>query len=474
MRRARFPGILFLSLFLTGIIPAYPAAQDLTEDERQWLARASRLEREGWIYLHIEGEPFERGFQHGYLLAPEIKKLFDAECHVVHWQTPKDFDFFVEQAKSLFAGKVKPEYEQELRGMALGLKRAGVENIGYDELVAHNAYFEVVGYWWPWAKKEPSERVSTIETGGCSAFAATGSYTADGGVVLAHNTWFYYPMGSWCNVILDLAPDKGHRMLMQSIAGYIHSGTDFFLCSSGIAGTETTIGGFTGYDTSGTPEFCRVREAMQYADSLDEWAEIMIRGNTGGYANSWLLADVRSSEIARLELGAKYHRWEKKTDGCFYGSNVAEDRDLLLNETKLNWTDISTTNVARRESWKRLMKIYRGRIDVEAAKTMLADHYDSYLKKERPGYRSICGHGELDPATDTDDLAPFRPSGAVDGKVLDSEMARSMSFWARWGSSCGMPFLAEKFHQEHTQYDWLRGYLIDRPTRSWTVFEATR
>ena len=31
-----------------------------------------RYPQEGWIVLHIEGSPYERGVQHGRLLAPEI------------------------------------------------------------------------------------------------------------------------------------------------------------------------------------------------------------------------------------------------------------------------------------------------------------------------------------------------------------------------------------------------------------------
>ena len=31
-----------------------------------------RYPQAGWIVLHIEGEPYERGYQHGRLMAPEI------------------------------------------------------------------------------------------------------------------------------------------------------------------------------------------------------------------------------------------------------------------------------------------------------------------------------------------------------------------------------------------------------------------
>ena len=42
---------------------------------------------------------------------------------------------------------------------------------------------------------------------------------------------------------------------------------------------------------------------MQYATSIDEYAAIMREGNNGGYANSWLIGDRKTGEIAYLELG---------------------------------------------------------------------------------------------------------------------------------------------------------------------------
>ena len=48
------------------------AAPALTPEQTACLAKGHRLERAGWIYLHCEGAPRERGFQHGYLLANEI------------------------------------------------------------------------------------------------------------------------------------------------------------------------------------------------------------------------------------------------------------------------------------------------------------------------------------------------------------------------------------------------------------------
>jgi len=67
---------------------------------------------------------------------------------------------------------------------------------------------------------------------------------------------------------------------------------------------------------------------------------------------------------------------------------------------------------------------------------------------------------------------PYRSRGAVDGKVIDAEMTGNMSFAARWGNSSGMPSDAGEFLSEHIQWDYLDGYLEDRPTRPWMVFKA--
>ena len=116
----------------------------------------------------------------------------------------------------------------------------------------------------------------------------------------------------------------------------------------------------------------------------------MKQGNNGGYANAWLLGDIRTKEIARLELGLKQVAFEKKQDGYFVGSNVAEDLKLLRFETNVRETDIRLSSVARRVRWHELMKQHAGKIDVELAKALEADHYDAYLSQEHPGARSIC------------------------------------------------------------------------------------
>jgi hypothetical protein len=41
---------------------------------------------------------------------------------------------------------------------------------------------------------------------------------------------------------------------------------------------------------------------MQYANDLGQWIKTMTDKNNGGYANCWLIGDIKTSEIGRLEL----------------------------------------------------------------------------------------------------------------------------------------------------------------------------
>src|SRR5258708_17483527 len=42
------------------------------------LEKSYRFQQGGWTYVHLEGSPSEIGFQHGYLLAPEIADALEA------------------------------------------------------------------------------------------------------------------------------------------------------------------------------------------------------------------------------------------------------------------------------------------------------------------------------------------------------------------------------------------------------------
>lgn len=95
----------------------------------------------GWTFVHLEGTPSEIGFQHGYLLAPEI---LDAERVTALEQahnSKKDWKFFRNAARDMMWPHIEAEYRAELEGIAAGLKAKGVPLDVWD-VVALNASLE--------------------------------------------------------------------------------------------------------------------------------------------------------------------------------------------------------------------------------------------------------------------------------------------------------------------------------------------
>ena len=460
---------IFTLCLLVFVVPAFLTALELTPQQKTWLGKADRYEKNGWIFVHVQGAPFERGFQHGYLLADELREAIRVNDFLAEWYTGENFAFFVQHGKDMFASKIDEEYVQEMEGIAAGASQAGFP-ISYAEILAWNGLTELLDYWWPTIVGD-----MPLKNDKCSAFIATGEFTEDGKIVMAHNTWNLYAAGQYFNIMIDIESEKGNRILMQSAPGLIDSSTDYFITDAGIIGTETTIGGYTGFDENKIPEFMRERKAMQYAETIDEWVQIMKDGNNGAYANSWLLGDLETNEIARFEQGLKYDSFEKTTDGFYSGYNAAVDLKIRNQEcSNACYSDIRTPMGARRVRWDQLINKNKGKIDIELAQVFLADHYDVYLQEENMCSRNICGHYDLDPMLYWPERLPYAPQGCVDGKVVDSKMAKEMKVWARWGCSCGTPFDAGEFLKLHPQYDWLEGYLIDRPSQEWAQFSTEK
>ncbi len=466
--------LLVLSLCLL-LISTIALAATETEKVYSLDGKGYRYEKDGWIYVHIEGEPFERGFQHGYLVADQLAEIRKSLEYLTYWDSGKDWGFFVEQAEKMWECHIDSEIMQEICGIAAGTTYAGIP-FTWQEIMAWNGYEELMDYWWPTEMERTYNKIHPGADDRCSAFMAVGSATKGGKIVMAHNSFNNFEWGQFANVILDIVPADGFRIFMQSQAGYIHSMADFFITGAKLMGTETTIGGFKEYDESGAPEFYRVRKAMQYSTTLDEFVGYMLYENNGGYANTWMVGDIKTNEIMRFELGLKFYKVDRTKDGYFIGFNAPLDpRIRNLECTNTGYADIRRHQGARQVRLEELMEQYYSGIDAEIGKVVLGDHYDVYLHKINPCSRTIDAHYELDAReymSETGRPLPFRPRGAVDGKVCDSDMALNFTMWARWGNSSGTPFDASEFLEEHIQWDYLEGYLIDRPTQPWSLFKA--
>lgn len=74
-----------------------------------------RFERGGWIYVHLEGSPHDIGYQHGYLLAPEIADAYSAVSLEMTHSANRDWNFFRRAARQMLWPKLIPSIKPNCR-----------------------------------------------------------------------------------------------------------------------------------------------------------------------------------------------------------------------------------------------------------------------------------------------------------------------------------------------------------------------
>jgi hypothetical protein len=400
---------------------AWPIRQAL-----QTFGPAYRYPAAGWIYLHIEGAPYERGYQHGHLMAKEIPEYLD-RC-AADLGSASEWAAYRTSANALFLRGFDQEILEEMRGIADGASGAGARwqgrRIDLLDIVVANVTVELgelrsavtvtptglEGLTFDKPAYLDSKRDSGLDH--CSAFAATGPATRDGKMIVGHVTMWPLTLAEQTNVMLDIQPASGHRVLMQSYPGGIESGTDWYQNDAGVVLTETTIRQ-TPFNAQGTPVAFRARQAIQYGGNIDEVVEHLGNRNNGLYTNEWLIGDAKNNEIAMYELGTSHtklwrsskNEWFGDTPGFYWGDNNTKDLAVRLED----YPDphgapeyIPYVPAARDLTWKDFYNQYRGQIDEQFAFT---------------AFRT----------------APLVSASTMDAKVATSDMASRLMVWAAFG-----------------------------------------
>jgi hypothetical protein len=414
--------------------PAPARAAGFSPDPRsvQRYGPAYRYPQAGWIVLHVEGTPYARGVQHGRLLAPEIAAHVHCYAALQSPRAPTEgWELTRTLANALFLRRYQKEYLEEMKGIADGASAAGAAFDGRPldliDIVALNAWPELdtldsaleatptglEGLRCPTARPRTPVKPKPAR---CSAFAATGPATRDGKVVFGHITMFSLYPCSFYNVWLDVKPARGHRVLMQTYPGGVQSGLDYYLNDAGLLICETTLEQ-THFDPKGAPLASRIRQALQYADSIDKAVAIIKADNNGLYTNEWLLADTKTNEIALFALGTRQSKlyrsskgeWFGGTRGFYWGCNNTKDLELRL-ETIPGTADrpARTTFVPseRDRKWLQLYDRYEGKIDADFARL----------------------------AFTTPPLAAFH---SCDAKYTTTDLAKDLQTWALFGPPLG-------------------------------------
>jgi len=357
MRLVLLLGVLWVSVievcFVGSIAGSEPAVATATPFVPDPLAvtrygAAWRYPQAGWNVVHIEGSPYDRGYQHGRLLAREIVDYCQTIARIRSHQAPdkawRDLRLFV---NALFLRRFDPEYLREMQGIADGAAAAGAKFEGRPldliDIVVINADVEVgfldaalegtaTGLDRLSFPGRHSSLPKALHKEHCSAFVATGPATADGKIVMGHITMSDLVNVRFFNVWLDIQPANGHRMVFQTFPGGIQSGLDYYITDAGLIVAETTIDQ-TKFNPQGEMIASRIRRVVQYAESIDRCVEILTSSNNGLYTNEWLFGDLNTNEIAMFELGTDHSRlwrssrneWVAGTTGFYWGCNNVKD-----------------------------------------------------------------------------------------------------------------------------------------------------
>jgi hypothetical protein len=429
-----------------------------------------RADVNGWHYLNLVGSPLERGYQHGYYMAKEIKNFIDRANLWSSHTFGKGWSFFKQSAKKLYMSKIPGEYREEIEGVARGANARGIR-LDYVDVLALNGFWDTVSYIFYLSSKQLGSRA--IPQPGCSAFIATGSATKNREIVIAHNEWYAYLIDESANVFAHVVPEEGCELWLQMRPGFIASGIDFMINSAGLMVTSTSITGVTTFNPTGVPWFVRLREATQYSRHIDSWVKTMIKDNNGGLSNQYMIGDYKTGQIALFELATFSQHVEKKTEGYFMGSNLAYDSEIRK-ETAFDYNDMSASPCSRNAELRQILQRHTGQIDVELAKRVLANHYDTSSDADKPSARTLCGHVELDEKGWLDyGWGPYYPGGTVDAKVTSSSLVRKGASWIKWGKPCGTDFFAKQYLERNSKYQWQSKYLTDLISYPWTLVSQT-
>ncbi|WP_257265826.1 hypothetical protein, partial [Endozoicomonas sp. ONNA2] len=120
----------------------------LTKEQQQVVNRAKVEKLNGWIHIGITGKPLERGFQYGYLVAPDFKQAWTNTWIMTYLTTGVPYRSWKKAAIEQTRDKIPDELQLEMAGIAQGLTAAGL-NISVDDIIAWNDWIELTGYWWP-------------------------------------------------------------------------------------------------------------------------------------------------------------------------------------------------------------------------------------------------------------------------------------------------------------------------------------
>ncbi|MBN1574210.1 MAG: tetratricopeptide repeat protein [Deltaproteobacteria bacterium] len=353
------------------------------------------LRREGGNnIIKLKGTPYEMGYQHGKLLADEIREgcvpLFSDPIskNVQYAEKPAWMRWLLMKYLEIkiFApieANTPGEYLEEIKGIADG---AGLD---YRDVFIANFYSDLSMAMVPGVIGKKAIDFGLVkDAGGCSSFAAAGRATAGGKLVFGRNT-DYSGQGLWGpnQTIFFCEPEDGYRYVRVSTAGLIK-------CNSAMNEMGMVIGGhFMGYDgadPAGVSFTIFENMIMRGAKDIDGAAEIL-RENKRGGAFGFLVADGKTKEAVVFESSPDLLGIRKMERDSIALTNFATTKELEKVDLMARYSLVMRNLMGRYVRLTRLIEENYGRITPALAAEFMSDHIDPILNAERSFGHTVCG-----------------------------------------------------------------------------------
>jgi hypothetical protein len=387
------------------------------------IKKARFEEKKGVKILQIKGDPYEMGYQHGYLLANKIdliiKRTLLATAAYVAQQTGSDLER-TEEMMWVGQKKAEPfvpkEFRDEMRGIAEGANDAGVDvtleqillwNTNYDQwcIYCHPHYWQCDG-------KTSTDGTALVQSPscGCSSFCAWDEWAGGNGkLIFGKNEDNFNMPEQFDNRMMIIAdPDDGFGHAFMTYPGMI--GLDGGVNEDGFE-MMTQLNSMQNESMEGCGIAIFTRYLLTHASAVDEAIKIFReKPHCAGIA--YHVADAKAKKVAVVETSSKMvcvrypmpnvkAMWQTNHSNCYPGWAGYSGYNLVADQVQVNeLKDISTIEnwqnslkdpynfyvqaPSRFERYGQLIHEYYGKITVENAIKILGDRYDPYTRMTRP------------------------------------------------------------------------------------------
>ncbi len=328
--------VLLAALVVLSLVICIPA--HATEIARYGKGYVIKLDENKYL-LHVEGNPYEMGYQHGYLLAEGVKRMTSEFPPAVFksFGVPEELiPAVVKLAKKLALENekyVREEFREEMKGIADGARARGYD-VTYEDVLALNMGFDaILSIVYPITTPLLPWKSDAIS---CDGFVAFDDATVDGRVLMGRSFMFTPDVFHEEALLIEYVPSSGNKFVSVSAPGFV--GVTSAMNVKGIAiGMDMVPAMDTQPVFSGAGCLLIAREVVQYSDELSDAVEV-VKEAKRGVPWLYIVGDGRGKEIggAVLETSEdyfmvrytdyRYPQWAK-----FFGfPEQIEDKDDLV------------------------------------------------------------------------------------------------------------------------------------------------